>query len=376
MEMLVLYGAVFFLVLLSTGLAGALYLVTKSGQDETSVTPETIINAVDDAVAVVDDTGSILLANAAFTALSDGQPEGDALDAVLAYPSLIQTLDAGEEIAEVETETGTKHLQCEQFSTTTESGEELTVVLFHDVTDHCESQHELQRQNERLDEFASLITHDIRNPLDVAIGRTNAALEMTTDPEIKELLTGVRDSHNRMLRIINNVLTLARQGDAIEQFEIVEVAETARTAWSHVETEDGTLDVAHDGEILADGTRLERLFENLFRNAVEHGGADVNVRVTPLAEEAGFAVADDGPGIPETERTAVFEAGYSKGSSGTGLGLAIVSRIAQAHGWEVTVTESATGGAQFEFRGVESPAQATGVNSEQAMDTAAAETEQ
>jgi signal transduction histidine kinase len=72
--------------------------------------------------------------------------------------------------------------------------------------------------------------------------------------------------------------------------------------------------------------------------------------VTPLDFSAGFAVADDGPGIPEDERDDVFDHGFTTAEDGTGFGLAIVERIAQAHGWSVSVTEGRDGGARFEFR--------------------------
>jgi len=186
----------------------------------------------------------------------------------------------------------------------------------------------------------------------------------------------VQDSHDRILRIINNVLTLAREGESIDTPDTVAIDEVAEAAWSHVETDDQTLEIRYEGTILADRPRLERLFENLFRNTVEHCGGGVTVTVLPLADKQGFAVADDGPGIPESEREAVLEAGYSKNSTGTGLGLAIVSRIAETHGWEVTVTESDAGGAQFEFRGVDSPTQECNNHSEhRSVDTAAAELE-
>jgi signal transduction histidine kinase len=90
---------------------------------------------------------------------------------------------------------------------------------------------------------------------------------------------------------------------------------------------------------------------NLFRNAVEHGGTDVSVRVGPL--EDGFYVEDDGPGIPEEERGSVLDAGYSTSEEDSGLGLAIVRQIAEAHGWELVVTEAEGGGARFEVRGAE-----------------------
>jgi signal transduction histidine kinase len=64
-------------------------------------------------------------------------------------------------------------------------------------------------------------------------------------------------------------------------------------------------------------------------------------------------VADDGPGIPPERRDLVFEHGFTDSPDGTGFGLAIVRSIVEAHGWTVSVTESETGGARFEVRGVD-----------------------
>ena len=77
-----------------------------------------------------------------------------------------------------------------------------------------------------------------------------------------------------------------------------------------------------------------------------------------LDDRAGFYVADNGPGVPGELRESVFEPGYTTAEEGSGFGLAIVSRIAAAHGWDVTLTESADGGARFEFAGVEPPTEA------------------
>lgn len=84
---------------------------------------------------------------------------------------------------------------------------------------------------------------------------------------------------------------------------------------------------------------------------MEHGGHDVSVSVGTMAD--GFYVADTGPDIPESDSEAVFEAGYSTSEEGTGFGLRIVEQIADAHGWEVAVTDSEEGGARFEITGVE-----------------------
>jgi signal transduction histidine kinase len=77
------------------------------------------------------------------------------------------------------------------------------------------------------------------------------------------------------------------------------------------------------------------------------------VTVTVGGLPDGFFVADDGPGIPPEDRERVFETGYSTSAEGTGFGLRIVREVAQAHGWDVSVTESDGGGARFEIRGAD-----------------------
>ncbi|AKH97015.1 sensor histidine kinase [Halanaeroarchaeum sulfurireducens] len=100
--------------------------------------------------------------------------------------------------------------------------------------------------------------------------------------------------------------------------------------------------------INADPTMLQTLFENLFRNAVGHGGFDVTVRVQPLPD--GFLVEDTGSGISMDLREEVMEHGFTTGYSGTGIGLTIVQRIAEDHDWCVSLGVSSEGGARFEFR--------------------------
>lgn len=153
-----------------------------------------------------------------------------------------------------------------------------------------------------------------------------------------------------MEALIDDLLTLARQGEAVSETELVDLATLADGCWENVATADATLVTDIDRRIHADRSRLRQLLENLMRNAIDHGGDDVTVTVGALAD--GFSVEDDGPGIPADERAQVFEMGYSTAEDGTGFGLSIVEEVADAHGWDVRVTDGAAGGARFEITGV------------------------
>jgi PAS domain S-box-containing protein len=275
----------------------------------------------------------------------------------------------------------------------------LGYVIYTDITERKERERELARQNERLDEFASVVSHDLRNPLNVARGYLDIARRSGDESAFDR----VEAAHDRMDDLIDGLLTLARKGDVVGDAEPVALDGVAGRAWESVGNSaerdpDGAAEATGDGldaavaveadaTVRADEDRLVQLFENLFRNAVEHGSTSpsssstredavehsstsprsqahedavdhadepVQIRVGPLrsddGELDGFYVADDGPGIPPAERADVLEAGYSTAESGTGLGLAIVNRIVEAHDWSVTVTESEAGGARFEVQ--------------------------
>jgi signal transduction histidine kinase len=202
------------------------------------------------------------------------------------------------------------------------------------------------------DRIASVVSHDLRNPLDVALEAARAASD---DETVHEHVTATLDAHDRMERIIEDVLTLARGEGAVEPTADVAVDRVARDAWDTVETRAATLVVADDlPTVRADPDRLRRLFENLYRNCVEHGTDTpedtVEVRVAPRSAGAGFVVADDGPGIDPDDRERAFVPGYSSTDRGTGLGLTIVERIAEAHGWTVALGRSDAGGTRVELR--------------------------
>lgn len=211
-----------------------------------------------------------------------------------------------------------------------------------------EREQRLAREKQRLDEFASFVSHDLRNPLNVAMLRLNL-LEDECD---SEHLDDIDAALGRMEQLIEDLLTLARQGEAVGETEAVELGDLATNCWKNVETNCAHLDIAVEGTVRADESRLTTVLENLFVNAVRHGGDDVTITIGSLDDGHGFYVADDGDGIDEADRDKMFESGYSTHEDGTGIGLAIVEQIVRAHGWTIDVAESEDGGARFEISGL------------------------
>ncbi len=261
-----------------------------------------------------------------------------------------------------------------------EGAEKRTVRGFiQDITDQKERERRLRVQNDRLESFASVVSHDLQGPLTVAQGHLELAQQAVTNDH----LDSIDDAHERMQTLIDDILTLARDGREATTTEPVSLQTAASACWETIGTENGTLVTDTDSVVVADPRRLQRLLENLFRNCVAHGSepsisqmhensmeqgsvgspgqsdeiveSDTGVTVTvgDIDDASGFYVADDGPGVPEDERDTVFEAGYSTAPEGTGFGLAIVADIAAVHGWDVSVTDSESGGARFEITGVD-----------------------
>jgi PAS domain S-box-containing protein len=216
-------------------------------------------------------------------------------------------------------------------------------AMYTDITDRKERERELERQNDRLEEFASIVSHDLRNPLNVARGYVELAEQTGDDEHFERADTALERMHD----IIESVLTLARTGRSLDETVDVSLSTAAQQAWRNVETDGAALEVTGDATLLADPSRFGSLLENLFGNSVEHAGPSVTVRVGTT--EDGFFASDDGPGIPLDHRDSVLKSGETHSEDGTGFGLAIVKSIAEAHGWTMSVTDGEDGGARFEF---------------------------
>jgi PAS domain S-box len=234
------------------------------------------------------------------------------------------------------------------------------LIVLREITSQKEREQELQRQNDRLDQFARTVSHDLQNPLHIAQGH----LTLLDVDDNNEHVEAIETSHDRMELMIDEILTLAQMGETVEETEEVILEAAATTAMEHVDFGDCecNLSIPPTTTIRADYDRLVRVFENLYRNAVQHTDSAVEVRVGLLQDTAtqpteeqqtGFFIEDTGSGIPEQERAEIFDNGYTTTTDGTGFGLSIVENIVDGHGWDIHVTESSEGGARFEISGVE-----------------------
>jgi len=228
-------------------------------------------------------------------------------------------------------------------------GDDAETLLFHeDITDQREREQELRDRNDRLEEFADVVSHDLRNPLSVLDGSLKLARETGDEKHFDRAGRAVE----RMTELIDGLLELARRGDGIGEIEPVSLVAAAEACWATVVTEPTTLSIRTDQTIRGSDERVRQLLENLFRNAIEHGDA-WEITLGELSAGSGFYVADDGVGIPTERREAVFESGYTSTEDGTEFGLTICKQIADAHGWDISVSDGHNGGTRVEISGVE-----------------------
>lgn len=221
------------------------------------------------------------------------------------------------------------------------------IAMLRDVSARVEHQRALEERIERLDQFAGIVSHDLRSPLSTIRGHAELGRE-TGDVEHFDAIV---DATARMEEMLSELLQLTRSGEVIGERTTFDLERLVRSTWDSLETDEATLRLSAPITVEGDVGRLREVFENLFENALTHAGRDVTVRVgvEEQAAETVIFVADDGPGIPESRREDVFGWGHSTGAEGTGFGLAIVTQIVQAHGWTFDVRGAEDGGARFEI---------------------------
>jgi signal transduction histidine kinase len=222
---------------------------------------------------------------------------------------------------------------------------------FNEMLDRLETAFRAQQQ------FVDDAGHELRTPITIVRGHLELLEE---DPQQRrETVALVTDELDRMSRIVNDLLVLARSQQPefldLDLVEVAEVTEQAQAKATALGDRRWQVEGGGRGHILADRQRLTQAIMQLAQNAVDHAGSGGRIWIGSAVDggEARFFVRDEGPGIPPEEQERIFER-FTRAndtrrptSGGAGLGLAIVRAIAEAHHGRVELESIRDGGATF-----------------------------
>lgn len=220
----------------------------------------------------------------------------------------------------------------------------------------------LEQSNENLQEFAYIASHDLQEPLRSVTSYLNL-IETEFGDKLDEdgqfYIDRAEDNASRMSSMIDALLQYSRVKSQGGEFVTVDATETvAETVDSlGVLIQETGAEIEYDSlpTVSADMNQLRQLFQNLIKNAIEHGGSPPRVEIQgeDLGHAWQFSVSDNGPGIPQAQQDRIFEIFQQATDDGddsgeSGIGLAICERIASRHHGDIWV-ESDDDGSTFKF---------------------------
>jgi signal transduction histidine kinase len=255
------------------------------GGGETGDPGAALFRAVSDPVigyALADATPVVRAANPAFGDVFDGAPVGRPLadGLVGGDDALAERIGDGERVdVVVPAESGgdDRHFRCRSVPTPEPETPLDGYVVYTDVTERERERRALSARADRAESFAKIVSHDLRNPIDVAEIRMQAARDSGEPVHFEKAIGAVR----RMNRIIESVRSMTLEAEGVDAVAL-DLDAAVRDAWDAVDTGGATLAVGDLGGVRADPDHLRQLFENLFRNSVEHGSTDSR----PQADDA------------------------------------------------------------------------------------------
>ena len=269
------------------------------------------------------------------------------------YADDMRVIESGEGIYDLEERSGMG--DDEFWSLTTkvpwrEDGEVQGLVgLSFDITRWKERERRLAAEHRRIEQFTRYLAHDLRTPLQVAYGALDAAREGD-----EAAFEKVEDAHERMQAIVEDLQGLSTSSanlSAAYDAVSVGIASThlvplVSDVWESIDAADATLSVELPDDTLVAGRAdvLRPVIQTLLRNAVQHGGPGVTVRVGET-DRQGFFIADDGPGFPE-EVLAALRSDDLDRHEALGPGLVAVLETVEQQGWGLVAGESEGGGAR------------------------------
>ena len=207
-----------------------------------------------------------------------------------------------------------------------------------------------------LSALLSSVSHDFKTPLVTVIGAFSALKDMKQvqdDYNCCEIVAGGLEEAQRLNRFINNLLEISRLETGLEVIRREPVllrdvlASAIKSLMPILGKQQLTIQIPPNYPLLnVNSTLIELVLLNLLENAIKYGPADGNVKVIASFDSTGTTidVDDDGDGIPEAEREAIFVKFYrskhgDRKIAGTGLGLYICRGIIEAHGGTIAAID-------------------------------------
>jgi two-component system, OmpR family, phosphate regulon sensor histidine kinase PhoR len=322
---------------------------------------ETLLNSMEDAVVAVSSKREVVWFNGAMKPLAAGTiAVGTPLIRAVRDPDFLRVVGDVLEHRKVRSVTLFSISPGRTFGMTSaplpDGG---AVCVLRDST-------EIARVERTRRDFIANVSHELRTPLTSLLGYTETLMDEFADPKAHDFLEIIRRNAQRMSRLTEDLLTLARVESGEERLEQApvsaqELLRDAQASFSEVAKGRGlTIEIAESLEtmVFADKDAIHQVFANLIDNALKYasGSKKIEIGVTERFGNLEFYVRDFGPGIPSEHLPRLFERFYrvdkarSREAGGTGLGLAIVKHIVQNHGGNVGVTSELGHGSMFWFR--------------------------
>ena len=303
---------------------------------------EYIFANIDDGVLILDEEGKIQLMNRAMIVafdLLDKGFRGKPISEVIDHPDINVLLNRAQMVPlkyhEINFDDG--RIYNAQYTPLKGIG---SVITMQDIS-------YLKQFNQMKNEFVHTISHDLRSPLTSVIGYTELIRRVGSLNEQQiEFIDRIRSSIKNITTLVDELLDLSRLEAGIDtRRETVHLEDILKLALETLEGQfrlnDQTLqlDVGKDlPELHANPIRLRQLLDNLLGNAAKYSPSGSTIRVSIQDEDSWIilSVADEGPGIPQSEQGRIFEKFYRASNvpdqtKGTGLGLAIVKSIVDSH---------------------------------------------